>query len=118
MRSCGGLVKAKFERGDAFHYRWVPLTCLQQVDRLRDWVRERACRIGCPTLIVHARDDELTSLKSAAFLCGAIPDARAVVLENSYHLICIDNDRKTVFASMLDFFGSETAVEDCRDSWF
>jgi carboxylesterase len=29
------IVKAKFARGDNFHYRWVPLACIRQVDRLR-----------------------------------------------------------------------------------
>ena len=29
------IVKAKFERGENFHYRWVPLECIRQVDRLR-----------------------------------------------------------------------------------
>ena len=30
------IVKGKFERGENFHYAWVPLACLRQVDRLRD----------------------------------------------------------------------------------
>jgi carboxylesterase len=29
------IVKAKFERGENFHYKWVPLECIRQVDRLR-----------------------------------------------------------------------------------
>ena len=39
------IVKAKFERGDNFHYRWVPLTCIRQVDRLRRWVLDSAHRV-------------------------------------------------------------------------
>lgn len=97
------IVKAKFERGDNFHYRWVPLSCVRQVDRLRGWVLDGARRVACPTLVVHAREDELTSLRSAEFLLANVPQATGVVLENSYHMICVDNDREQVMASVLDF---------------
>lgn len=103
------VVKAKFERGDNFHYRWVPLACVRQVDRLRRWVLGGAHRIACPTLVVHAREDELTSLRSADFLEAAVPDVRKVVLEDSYHMICVDNDREQVVSSVLDFLGFDPA---------
>lgn len=99
------IVKKKFERGDNFHYPWVPLACVRQVDRMRDWVRAAAPATPCPTLVMHAREDELTSLRSAEFLQAALPDARSVVLENSYHMICADNDRDTVARHVLEFFG-------------
>ncbi|KAF1048165.1 MAG: Carboxylesterase [Herbaspirillum frisingense] len=99
------VVKAKFERGDNFHYRWVPLICVRQVDRLRAWAMAGARNIAAPTLVVHAREDELTSLRSAEFLNDQIADARVVVLENSYHMICVDNDRDQVANSVLEFFG-------------
>ncbi|MEM5290449.1 alpha/beta fold hydrolase [Paraburkholderia sabiae] len=104
-------IKARFERGDPFHYRWVPLTCIRQVDRLRHWVLDSARGIPCPTLVANAREDELTSLRSAEFLLDAIPDAKGLILENSYHMICIDNDRKQVTRSVLDFLGAFTARE-------
>ncbi|GAA5234321.1 alpha/beta fold hydrolase [Verticiella sediminum] len=104
------IVKAKFERGEAFHYRWVPLACVREVDRLRNWVMSGAKQIGCPTLVVHAREDELTSLRSADFLHRALPDARMTVLENSYHMICVDNDREQVAANVLSFFGIDPAT--------
>jgi carboxylesterase len=99
------IVKAKFERGDNFHYRWVPLACIREVDRLRRQVIRDAGQIICPTLVVHAREDELTSLKSAEFIARTAQDARVVVLENSYHMICVDNDRELVATSVLDFLG-------------
>ena len=102
------IVKAKFERGENFHYRWVPLECIRQVDRLRAIVMKAAKRIRCPTLVVHAREDELTSLRSANFLVEPIGGARArmVVLEDSYHMICVDNDREIVAKNVLEFFGA------------
>ena len=99
------IVRKKFERGDNFHYPWVPLACIREVDRMRRWVRKAAPATRCPTLVVHAREDELTSLRSAAFLQHAMLDSRSVVLENSYHMICADNDREQVAREVLEFFG-------------
>lgn len=99
------IVKKKFERQDSFHYAWVPLACVRQVDRMRDWVRDAAPGTPCPTLVLHAREDELTSLRSADFLLEKLPDARGIVLENSYHMICADNDRDDVARHVLEFFG-------------
>ena len=102
------IVKAKFERGENFHYRWVPLECIRQVDRLRGVVMKSAKDIRCPTLVVHAREDELTSLNSANFLVEQIGGARArmVVLEDSYHMVCVDNDREIVAKNVLEFLGA------------
>lgn len=102
------IVKAKFERGENFHYRWVPLECIRQVDRLREILKKGAKDIRCQTLVVHAREDELTSLRSANFLVETIGGARArmVIVENSYHMICVDNDREIVAKNVLEFVGA------------
>ena len=108
------IVKAKFERGENFHYVWVPLACVREVDRLRGWVMKGLDKLACETLVVHAREDELTSLRSADFLAeqinsGSATRARVVVLENSYHMVAVDNDREIVARSVLDFFGVASA---------
>src|ERR1700712_5489338 len=102
------IVKAKFARGENFHYQWVPLECVYQVDRLRAIVMKSAPSIRCQTLVIHAREDELTSLRSANFLVEKIGGARArmVVLEDSYHMVCVDNDREIVAKNVLEFFGA------------
>jgi carboxylesterase len=106
------IVKAKFARGEAFHYRWVPLACVRQVDRLRGWVMTGLKDMASETLVIHAREDELTSLSSANYLVEQIGGARArmVVLENSYHMICVDNDREQVARNVLEFFGASSAA--------
>ncbi len=109
------IVKAKFERGENFHYGWVPLACIREVDRLRAMVMQGLDKITCPTLVVHAREDELTSLRSATYLVEQIGGgkragrARMVVLEDSYHMVCVDNDREIVAKSVLEFFGASAA---------
>ena len=104
------IIKAKLARGDSFHYPWVPLACIRQVDRLRRWALSGAPETQCQTLVIHSREDELTSLRSAQTLQATLPHARSVVLENSYHMICVDNDRDQVAAEVLGFFGFDPAA--------
>lgn len=110
------IVKAKFERGENFHYGWVPLACIREVDRLRAIVKQGLKRIRCRTLVIHARHDELTSLRSAHYLVQHIDgggkragQARMVVLEDSYHMVCVDNDREIVASRVLEFFEANAA---------
>lgn len=110
------IVKAKFRRGDNFHYQWVPLACIREVDRLRALTRRSVRQIRCPVLVVHAREDELTTLRSADFIAREAPMVRVVILENSYHMICIDNDREQVAASVLDFLGVADAIAGGSES--
>ncbi|MFF7395886.1 acyl-CoA-binding protein [Achromobacter sp. NPDC008082] len=104
------IVKAKFERGENFHYRWVPLACVREVDRLRAAVRRGLDGISCPTLIMHAHEDELTSVRSAQLLHEAIAGSQLVLLNNSYHMICVDNDRDLVAATVLQFMDRDPAA--------
>ena len=109
------IVKAKFARGENFHYGWVPLACVQQVDRLRGFVMKSLHKIEAQTLVIHAREDELTSLRSADYLIEQINGkrragkARVVVLEDSYHMICVDNDKEIVARNVLEFIGANAA---------
>ncbi|MBM3115117.1 alpha/beta hydrolase [Jeongeupia naejangsanensis] len=105
------LVKAKLCDGNTFHYPWVPLSCIREVDRVRRWVRSELNRVRAATLIVHAREDELTSPRSAALLKRRIPHSRAVIVENSYHMICVDNDRKQVATEVLSHLGLGHAAQ-------
>ena len=109
------IVKAKFARGDNFHYNWFPLECVRQVDRLRAMVRKDLRKIVAPTLVIHAREDDLTSLSSANYVVQNIngkkgqTKARMVVLEDSYHMVCVDNDKEIVTRKVLEFIGASAA---------
>ncbi len=103
------IVKKRFIRGDAFHYGWVPLQSIWQLDRLRGRVLKGLSRVTADALVVHAREDEFSSLRSAYALqkgMGA-PRTRVVVLENSYHMICVDDDRELLAAQVLAFLHGE-----------
>jgi carboxylesterase len=76
----------------------VPLRALREAERMANGVRARLHELSCPILIIHAREDEITSLGSVRRLFDALPqvDKELVVLENSYHMITIDNERQQI----------------------
>jgi len=83
----------------------LPLWAIREVDRLKDHVRARLHCLTSRTLMLHARDDEVCTLASAQRSMHALAatDKRLVVLENSYHMITIDNDRQRVSDELRDF---------------
>lgn len=103
------VLKRRFSRGDNRHYNWVPLSTIRELDRLRQMAMDGLNRLQCSTLLVHSVDDELTSLKSAQYIRDRINDgqskrkARLAALSDSYHMICIDNEREDVASQVTEF---------------
>jgi carboxylesterase len=83
----------------------VPLRALREGERMIKDVRARLHELTCPILMIHAREDEISSLDGVRRLFDALPqsDKELVVLENSYHMITIDNERQQIPA-LLDRF--------------
>ncbi|MBN3810625.1 alpha/beta fold hydrolase [Paraburkholderia sp. Ac-20347] len=108
-RRVRGMVQRKLQCDERFHYSWVPLRSIRELDRLRTRALADIERITCPTLIVHALDDELTSVRSAQYLRDRInsaqnaPPAQLRILSDSYHMICIDNERDHVAGHVQEF---------------
>ncbi len=106
------LLKRRFSRGDNRHYSWVPLSTIRELDRLRQMAMQGLERVQCSTLLVHSVDDELTSLKSAQTIRDRVngdqgkPKARLAVLSDSYHMICIDNEREEVAQQVTQFLAA------------
>jgi len=64
------------------------------IEEARDNVR----LIDCPTLIVHAVDDEVVHVRNAEWIYREIcsEEKEIIYLGDSYHMITIDNERETV----------------------
>ncbi len=83
----------------------LPLWALRENERLISRVRDQAPRLDCPLLVMHAREDEITRLHSVEgfFRNVGATDKRLVVLEDSYHIVTIDNDHRRVTSELSDF---------------
>lgn len=67
--------------------------------------RDNAHLIDCPTLIVHAVDDEVVDIRNAEWVYQEIrsEDKEIIYLGDSYHMITIDNERETVSQETIRF---------------
>jgi len=85
---------------------------LREYDRLRRTVRRALHRVECPVLALHAREDEVASLANLDLLARGLVRAplRTVVLDNSYHMISIDNDRRRVAQETVAFAAGMAAL--------
>lgn len=85
----------------------IPLRALREAEKLMAEVRGRLASLNCPLLVVHAREDEITTLGSVQKLFDGLPcrDKTLAVLEDSYHMITIDNDRHRVVSLLAEFVG-------------
>lgn len=79
-----------------------------QTERMMRFLRNNLHRITTPTLVMHARQDDTSSLRSAELVATSVasPILRKVILENSYHIITMDNDKDLVVKETLNFAAS------------
>jgi carboxylesterase len=83
----------------------LPLWGLEQAERLTRYVRARLGEFDRRLLVMHAREDEISTLDSVRRVLDSLdcPGDSLVVLENSYHMITIDNDRHRVVEELARF---------------
>lgn len=92
----------------------LPLAGIYEIEKMIRHVKPRIGQIGAPSLLLHAREDEVTSLRSPHFLLQHLGsgDKRLVLLEDSYHMITLDNDRRQVIAEITQFLRQHAPLRD------
>lgn len=78
---------------------------LLEAQNLMRLVRSGLQEIKAPTLLLHARDDETASPRSAFEVVSGVSSERVhcVLLNDSYHMISIDKEKARVLSEMKDF---------------
>jgi carboxylesterase len=75
----------------------MPLGALYQMYKLGQHLEKVAPMVKMPTLILHARDDDMSNPRNAHRLCAALGGpARVELLTDSYHMIHLDKERHRV----------------------
>jgi carboxylesterase len=85
----------------------LPLWAINQSELLMKHVQEQLPRLNIPTTMMSSLEDEICSISLVRDAFDTLPgDAkRLVVLEDSYHMITMDNDRQRVTAELLKCVG-------------
>ena len=81
----------------------LPLWAINQSEQLMRHVVAQFPRLPVQTIVMHSRLDEICSLEAARQVFERLPrgTSRLVELENSYHMVTIDNDRQRVTQELL-----------------
>ncbi len=80
----------------------LPSFCLKQMWALSAQVERELPLIKAPSLILHAREDDVASLKNPIkILRGVSGPAELSLLNDSYHMITVDRERDQVVARSL-----------------
>ena len=71
---------------------------IKQGQLLIQEARDQVRLIDCPTLVMHAVDDEIVHIRNAEWVYRQIrsEEKEIIYLGDSYHMITIDNERETV----------------------
>ena len=78
--------------------------------RMRADVRPLLSKIKAPTLMLHARGDQMVPFDSALAACASIPSAQLVPLDSSNHILLADEPAWPVFLSELAAFMAPDAA--------
>ena len=82
-----------------------PWPSLAEFYRLSFRVRQQLKNVRTPCLVVHAKDDDVASLKNVRMVVrGVGGPVETVLLENSYHMITVDQERNQVIERSTRFF--------------
>jgi carboxylesterase len=84
----------------------IPTRGLYQAERLIRHVKGVLPRIQTPTLLIHATEDDVSSVRSPDYVEQHLGtrQVQQVRLSNSYHMITVDNERETVAQRSISFF--------------
>jgi carboxylesterase len=88
-----------------------PWPSLAEFYRLSFLVRRQLTSIHTPCLVVHAVDDDVASLKNVRMVVrGVRGPVETVLLENSYHMITVDQERDKVIDRSVRYFNHIAAT--------
>lgn len=81
-----------------------PWHSLYQLQRLSRNVRKNLYKITVPSVSFHAFEDDIAHRRNSQLVYDRVSGAKQLIwLYNSYHMITIDNDRKQVIDTSLNF---------------
>jgi carboxylesterase len=85
-----------------------PMSCIYELLELSKNTRKNIKKVDTPILLIHSKEDDLTSIKSAEFVYKNISSKNKefITLHDSYHLVLYDNEKELVFNKSVEFLNS------------
>lgn len=98
------VVKKLLEKGDV-GMNDFPMTGIYELLKLSKYVQKRMSEVVTPIIIIHSKDDDLTSVRSAYTTYNNVSskDKNLIILYDSYHMVLYDNEKEFVYNNVLEF---------------
>ncbi len=105
---CGASARKFSNKVMLFGSPFFPVCCLYQHHLFTKVMKNEIPEVKAPVLIIHAREDDMTSLKNAQYVYDNIGSRNKslVVLEDSYHMITIDKEKDKTAQETINFFNT------------
>jgi carboxylesterase len=99
-------------RDNDIAYSTFPSQSMHELFKLIREVKKSLPRVNVPTLILHALEDDLASIRSADYVEEHITSrvVRKVFLEDTYHMLTLDNQKEAVAKETVDFFRNHSGL--------
>lgn len=93
-----------------------PMSAFYELLQLSKYVRLNLKNITCPIIVIHSKEDDLTTEKSAkeVFKNISSEDKELIILNNSYHMVLYDNEKEFVFKKSLEFLNNRSTFSEVR----
>jgi carboxylesterase len=93
-------------KNDSIAYTKTPAANIHELFKLTNHVKKELPAITTPALILHSNEDDLTSLKNPDYVEEKIGSkvVRKIILDDSYHMMTIDNQKDRVAEETIRFF--------------
>ena len=89
-----------------------PWYSLAEMYGLSAAVRRQLAQVTAPCLVAHASEDDVASIKNAELVMREVSaPVELLLLDDSYHMITIDRDRRTLVERSAAFFDRIAAAD-------
>jgi carboxylesterase len=90
----------------AIAYDRFPSQSLHELFKVIRRTKKILPEVTAPTLIIHAREDDIVSTKNADYVERRIAsrNVRKIILDDSYHMVTLDNQKEVVAEEVTRFF--------------
>jgi carboxylesterase len=91
----------------------IPMTGIFETDKLIRNVKRNMAQVTAPALIMHSIDDDTATVRSADFVEKHVSSkkVRKIFLDDSYHILTLDNQKDIVAEETVRFFKEAISSE-------
>lgn len=104
-KSRGPDVSLKEAKKNSASYRKYPVKSIDEFLSLLDFAKGNLKKINAPLLLIHSKNDHTVTYKNMDYIYTHVSSAirKKFTLQNSYHIVSIDNERVEVFQIIENF---------------